>query len=140
MKTAEIAELLSGDLRGAGDVEISGVASLKNASAQEITFLERPAGQIETRAGCVIVPRDSAVGSAVTIEVDEPKVAFAAIAAVLHPFPHALPGIHSSAIVSSDCRVAEDAHVGAYCVIEEGSEIGSSSQIHPGSKIGRNVT
>ena len=137
MLIEEIAKLVNGKLKGSQDLEILRVADLEKARAGEIAFLEtelRP-----TDASCLIVPVDFAASvSCPTIEVKNPKLAFAMIAHILHPFNFKNEW-HKTAFIgeNSDVRAS---FVGAFSSIGEGSRIGEGSYVGEGVRIGKNVT
>ena len=62
MKTKEIADFLSAELVGSGDVDINGVASLETAGPGDLAFVDgRPTG-VTSAASCLVVPEDFAYG------------------------------------------------------------------------------
>ncbi len=86
MKTSEIAELVGGELRGDGAIEITACAAVDRATAGEIAFLDGKVLPETVCASCVLVPREIDTSSDVPmIFVDRPKLAFARVAAELHP-------------------------------------------------------
>lgn len=142
MKTKEIAEFLNGILNGAEDVEILRVAGIETAVVNELSFLEGArisdtADQI--KASCLLVPEDfdSEVPFPV-IKVANPKLAFARIAAKLHPFEWK-NGWDASASVSPNSDIRAN-FIGANAAIGENSFIGEGSQVFEGAKIGKNVS
>jgi UDP-3-O-[3-hydroxymyristoyl] glucosamine N-acyltransferase len=139
MKTQEIADHLHGELLGGSDIEIARVADLATARQGEISFLERSTGGHNSNASCLIVPRDFE-GSATHIKVDNPKLAFARIAAVLHPPKVRESEVHPSAIISPDAILGTDLFIGAFCCVGDGSQIGDGTQMRAGAKVGDNVT
>ena len=50
MKAREIAELVGGDLRGDGDVEIVSVSDFSTAGPEQIAFIEKPDDELTTNA------------------------------------------------------------------------------------------
>ena len=56
MKAREIAELVGGELRGDGDVEIHSVSDFSTAGPSQIAFVETPDKKLITDAACVFVP------------------------------------------------------------------------------------
>lgn len=141
MKTREIADFLQAELVGAGDTEIQSVADLGDAAAGDIAFVAKIGDQVVTNASCLIVPGDYDVEhSMATIKVKDPKLAFAQIAAVLHPPKKRKAEIHSSAVIADSARIGSDVFVGAFCCIGENSEIGDGTQLRAGAKIGDAVT
>jgi UDP-3-O-[3-hydroxymyristoyl] glucosamine N-acyltransferase len=140
MKTAEIAEFLQGDLTGDGETEIFRVASFDKASAEEISFLEKPENLPATNAACLIVPENfTAQISASVIKVKNPKLAFAKIAAVLHPPKKRETMRHASAVIAESARLGKDLFIGAFVTVGEHSEIGDGTEVRAGAKIGDRV-
>lgn len=146
MKVREIAQFLNGVLVGDGSVEITSVSDISLAIEGQIAFYEKDEPLPETLASCVII-RESATPQAETgpsrnwslIVVSDPKLAFAKIAALLHPPKRREPEIHHSAIVSESADIGSYAFIGAYVTIGENSTIGEGSQLRAGAKVGDNV-
>jgi len=138
MKTQEIADLVGGELFGSADIEILRVASLSTASTGEISFLEKDT-ELSTQASCVLVPTDFSGQFDSVIKVHDPKLAFARVAAVLHPPKNREPQIHPSAIISNSAQIGKDVFIGAFVCIGDGSKIGDGAQFRAGSKVGDNV-
>nr|MBP7476805.1 hypothetical protein [Pyrinomonadaceae bacterium] len=82
MKTQEIADFLSAELVGDGNIEISSVADLHKAAAGQIAFLEKGKEIGDSDAACIIVPIgfDPGAHDAALIFSANPKLAFALIA------------------------------------------------------------
>jgi UDP-3-O-[3-hydroxymyristoyl] glucosamine N-acyltransferase len=142
MKTREIAEFVGGELHGDGDVEISAVADLSTAVSGQIAFYEKSGEIPATNASCIIVPKAETrpVGSVPLISVNNPKLAFARIAATLHPTKTQKPNIHAASFVAENSVLGNDIFIGAFVSVGEHSKIGGGSQIRAGTKIGENVT
>lgn len=140
MQTAKIAEFLQADLIGDGSTEILRVAGFENAREAEISFLEKVENPVRSNASCLIVPESfDAEVSVPVIKVKNPKLAFAKIAAVLHPPKKREIVRHESAIVSDSARLGANLFIGAFVSIGGNSEIGDGTQIRAGAKIGDNV-
>ena len=56
MKAREIEELVGGELRGDGDVEIVSVSDFSTAGPEQIAFIEKPNDGLTTNAVCLFVP------------------------------------------------------------------------------------
>lgn len=138
MKIFELAELVNGKFSGDGNIEINRVADFAKAKQGEITFLEKIENPAETTASCVIVPENSDLPFS-TIQVKNPKLAFAKIAAVLHPSKKRESIIHPSAVVSESVKLGKDLFIGAFCCVGDNSEIGDNTQLRAGAKVGDNV-
>jgi len=142
MKISEIAMLLNGELKGDGDVDISGIAGLESAGPADLTFVEDAAALEQAKAsdaGCFLIPSNRTLPGKTTIAVSQPKVALIKAAQAILPVRRVEPGVHPAAIVSPGARLAKSATVGAYAVIEEGADIGERTQVGSGASIGRAV-
>ncbi|HET6670773.1 MAG TPA: UDP-3-O-(3-hydroxymyristoyl)glucosamine N-acyltransferase [Pyrinomonadaceae bacterium] len=142
----EIAEHVGGRLVGPDSVTIVGVASLEDANAKEIAYVE-DAKHFESarssQAACLIVPENfqftQPEGQA-AIFVARPKLAFARIAALLHPQKRREPAIHPTAVIAASADVALTVYVGPGAVIGDHTTVGAGTRIEAGVVIGDNVT
>jgi UDP-3-O-[3-hydroxymyristoyl] glucosamine N-acyltransferase len=127
------------------DLILEGVAPLKTAGPHEVSFLDnrRYASELDrTAAGAVIVDpehRTRVPQTAVPIVTARPYEAWARVAALFHPMPPVVPGVHPSAIVSDGAEIDPTAEVGALCVIGTGAVIGAFCRIGPGAVIADGV-
>jgi UDP-3-O-[3-hydroxymyristoyl] glucosamine N-acyltransferase len=140
MKVSEIAQLLGTEVQGDASREISGVAALEGAGPDELTFAEGEralAQAAKSRAGCILVPPGVRLEGQTMLGVANPKLAFIRAAAALRPAPTARPGIHPTAVIASDARLAPDASVGPYVVIESDVSVGSGTSLGAGVFLGR---
>ncbi len=143
MKVSEIAELVGGDLRGDGEIEIGSVADLRTAGSQQIAFVENTSDGIITEASCLIVSKDPDLPSSqqtALIFVKNPKLAFARVAERLHPRKIRRAELHSSAVISGTARIGTDVFVGAFVCVGDGSSIGDGTELRAGAKVGDQVT
>src|SRR5688572_1881300 len=148
MKAREIADLVGGELNGDTDTEITSVADIADAEPGQIAFFEKNGELPETKASCVIVPGTSlpppaetrAAASVPLISVSNPKLAFAKIAAQLHPAKRRVPEIHSSAVISESANIGSNIFAGAFTCIGDNSSIGDGTQLRAGAKVGDNVS
>lgn len=148
MKIKKIAEILNSPAPPPkdGDREIQRAAALENARAGEIAFLESPRLKdilSRTSASCVIVPTEfdypETASGPVLIRTDQPKLAFARIARILHPPDRAAPGIDNSARIAPTAEIGKNVSVGPFCSVGENSVIGPETQLRAGVRIGENV-
>jgi UDP-3-O-[3-hydroxymyristoyl] glucosamine N-acyltransferase len=143
MKAREIAELVDGELRGDGDVEIVSVSDVSTAGLAQIAFIEKPDVELTTEASCVFVPPGFdplTFPNKNLVIVTNPKLAFARIAGVLHPTKYRTAEIHSTSVVSDTATVGGEVFLGAFTCVGDKSEIGNGTQIRAGAKIGDGVT
>ena len=136
----ELATRFGCELIGDPGIEVSGVASLHNATSNSLSFLASDAYKQQlssTKAAAVIVrPADAADVPVAALLHDDPYACYARMAAAICPPPAFEPGIHASAVVDPSAKVAASAHLAAHVVVEEGSTIGENVYVGPGSVIG----
>jgi len=128
-------------LRGDPDLQVSRVATLAGATAGALSFLanSRYRRQLAaTRATAVVLCERDAAACPVAALIDaNPYLAYARIAAVLHPEPAAAPGIHPSAVLAAGARVPRSATVAALAIVEDDVELGERSFVGPGCIVQR---
>lgn len=141
---AELAELVGGRVAGDAEKEISHLNDLAHAGESEIAYVEQQkflSAAVESKAGCLIVP--PGVGDGVLnrtlIEVQNPKLAFAFIGAVLHPPVRREPQIHPTAVVAETADVALTAYIGPHVQIGDGAHVGAHTRIEAGAVVGTNT-
>jgi UDP-3-O-[3-hydroxymyristoyl] glucosamine N-acyltransferase len=141
MKTREIAEFLGGELHGDGEIEIVSISDITKAGTGDIAFLSNAENATDSEASCVIVPRGTGhVHYPCGVVVDDPKLAFARIAAILHPPKIRPKELHPSAVIAETAKLAENVFVGAFVCVGENASIGDGSQLRAGAKVGDNVS
>jgi UDP-3-O-[3-hydroxymyristoyl] glucosamine N-acyltransferase len=141
MTVAELAARLGGALAGDGAAEITGLASLADAGAGDLSFLANPkyaADMPGTRAAAVIVAAAwTGACGAPLIRVAHADRAFAQAAVWLAPPPPRYPtGVHPGAFVAAAATLAPDVSIGPACVIEPGAAIGARTVLVAGCYIG----
>lgn len=132
---AEIAKHIDGVVLGDESFQVDGIATLKNASKHQITFLSNLKYKkflAMSSAGAVIVSAEAAaLAPNNVIVVDDPYVAYAKAARLLNPVRFHHPGIAASAVISADAIIHESASIAAHVVIESGVEIAAEVVIGP---------
>jgi len=135
MKLGEIARRLGLELRGDGELEISGPAPIESAGPGTIVFVAgaKYAHALEaTTASCAIVPADLAGrANSATIVSANPSFDFARVLEIFFPPWRPDPGIDETARIAPGARIGEGSHVGAYVVIGANVEVGRNAVIHP---------
>lgn len=137
---AGLAEKLGGELVGAGELIIRGVAGLTEAGPEEITFIDEAAKLAEAeagKAGAVIVPLEVKSSIKPIIRVKQPKLAFAQVLGLFQPETGAPLGIHTTAIIGEGVQLGKNVAIGAYSVIADGAQIGDGAVVFPQVYIGR---
>lgn len=129
----ELAAVTGAQVRGDSGYQVSGLATLKSAGAENISFLanEKYRSQVaNSGAGAVIMRSSDDDGSARNaLLTDAPYVAYARIAQLLDTTPAMQPGIHPTAVIADDVVLGQGVAVGPYTVIEAGVRIGDNVQI-----------
>ncbi|MGH9469835.1 MAG: UDP-3-O-(3-hydroxymyristoyl)glucosamine N-acyltransferase [Terriglobia bacterium] len=139
MKVQELARLAGGKLQGDGEREIRGVAGLETAGPADLSFavtardLER---SIRSRAGCVLLPESAFLPGQTSIAVSQPKLTFARLAALICPSEAPEPGIHPTAVISPDARLAAGVSAGQHVVVERGACVSEGTRLGAGVFIG----
>jgi UDP-3-O-[3-hydroxymyristoyl] glucosamine N-acyltransferase len=139
---SELSAHVGGELIGDGAALIRRVASLDDARAGEIAYVEDEklfAGAANSKATCLIVPENSQIEFPCQIRVKKPKLAFALMAEILHPARRRDPEIHTSAAISETADVALTAYIGPQVTVGDQTTIGIGTQILSGASIGDNV-
>jgi UDP-3-O-[3-hydroxymyristoyl] glucosamine N-acyltransferase len=134
MRLAELAAQLGAELRGDGNVEITGVRGIEEATASEITFVANPkyAGLARTtQAAAVLVNPDFPEIPTPTLRLVNPYFAFSQALGIFYQPPRYAPGIHPTAVVDSTAIIGADAHIGAFAVVGPQVRIGSHATVLP---------
>jgi UDP-3-O-[3-hydroxymyristoyl] glucosamine N-acyltransferase len=133
-------------LRGEPSLQVSRVATLSHADSGSLSFLANPRYRKQmqaTHATAVLVGPEHADDCPVAALIDpNPYLAYARIAELLHPRPQPAAGIHSTAVVSPNARIAASASIGPLAVVEDDVDIaarvciGAGCVVQRGARIG----
>jgi UDP-3-O-[3-hydroxymyristoyl] glucosamine N-acyltransferase len=147
MTLGELATLLNADLVGDASKKILRIASLANATADELSFLanRRYRSQLaQTQAGGVLLQREYAAECPVAALIcDDAYVAYALAAQALNPTPQVEPYRHPGAVIDAaatvhaSCNVAAAAAVEAGAVLHQGVALGANCVVMTGVVVGR---
>ncbi|MGI5820027.1 MAG: UDP-3-O-(3-hydroxymyristoyl)glucosamine N-acyltransferase [Armatimonadota bacterium] len=138
-RLAELAERIEGELRGDGDVTITGVGHLEDASEGEITFADGPRVQSlanASRASALIVPPEVAVEHKPFIVTEDPRLAFSKVLELFAPDRRPAPGVHPTAVLGANVSLGENVSVGAHSYVGDGAIIGDNTVVHPLAYVG----
>ncbi|MEY2546109.1 MAG: UDP-3-O-[3-hydroxymyristoyl] glucosamine N-acyltransferase [Verrucomicrobiota bacterium] len=141
MTLAEIAKAAGGKPIGDPAIEITGAASLAEATAGEISFFGNPkyAAQLKrTQASAIFVAADfDQRTTPAQIRVANPAKAFEQVVLRFAPKPvEFAPGVHANAIVDLSAKLGRDVSIQPCAVVEAGASIGDRSVVGAGTYIG----
>ena len=117
--------------RGATTVPIQGISALRTARPGDLSFLGQAkykADVAATQASLVLLPPDyvgEPKANQLFLVVDQPSVALARLCAHLEAAarPSRVAGVHPTAVVAADARIAASASIGPLCVVEAGATV-----------------
>ena len=134
----ELAELLHGTLLGDGDIEITGVTNIEDATITNITFAVAPHldKAALSSAGAIVVPSTVTEFAKPAIRVENPRVAFMSLLKIFTPENRVMPGIHATAVIGTNTRIGENVSILPYVVIGDDVQIGDNTIIYPHTYIG----
>jgi UDP-3-O-[3-hydroxymyristoyl] glucosamine N-acyltransferase len=138
-RLAELAQRIGGRVDGDPQLRIRGVATLDRAGPHELSFLTNPkyrrlAGQ--TRAGALLVPRNSGLGGLSLLECDEPYLALSRLLELFHPPPTRRPEVSPQACIAADARLGHEVSIGPFAVIEAEAVLGDRVRVGAGAVVG----
>ncbi len=139
----ELADILGADLHGNGEVQVSGLATLQNATNDQLSFLANPAYEkylSDTKAAAVIVNSKSLEGCRTNALVYEnPYLAYAKLSHLWDKRSlknKASFSIHQSAVIDQTAIIEANVNIDAGVVIGSGSIVKSGCVIGANTVIG----
>lgn len=138
---SEIAALVGGELTGDGAIEISGVNSLAEAAAGEITFAVPPHLEqaAESGATAIILAQPLPELPQAQLVVANPREAFGKLLALFAPKVHIVPGVHASAVIGGNVALGKNVAIMPHVVIADNAVIGDHTVIYPFTYIGESA-
>ena len=134
MKLRDLAVALGCELQGDGGIEITGVAGMEQAAADQLTFLanSKYAPKVKhTRAGAILVPSlIDGIAPAQVISAN-PYFDFARALELFYQPPRPPAGIHPTASIAASASIGENASIGPYAVVGENVTIGRNAVLRP---------
>jgi UDP-3-O-[3-hydroxymyristoyl] glucosamine N-acyltransferase len=134
MKLEELAEKLECPFEGHPNLEITGIAGIKEAQPGELTLFFDPrfhdALQRTQASAIIMAPGQTAPADAAVVRSTTPYLHFARAIIILAPPPKLSPGIHPTAIIAGTARIGTGAHIGPWCSVGEGATIGERAVMH----------
>lgn len=137
---AEIAAFLGAELIGDGTAEITGLATLADSKAGQLSFLANPAyrDQLAGSGASAVILHRSMLELCKTnaLVLDNPYLGYAKVSSLFDTLPAACQQVHERAWVSKSAQLGQGVTVGANAVIEDNAVIGDFAMIGPGSVVG----
>lgn len=132
-RLADLAEALGLELQGDASVGVRSVASLEGAAAEQLAALydARRAGDLaQCRASAVIATAAAAVDAPCPVLLsDNPGLAFARAAHLLHPERPGPSGVHATAVVDPTAELGDAVSIGPNAVVEAGARVEAGCRI-----------
>ena len=140
----QLAQEIGCELHGDSQCLITGVGTLQNARAGQLSFLANAKYRNylkATQASAVILrPQDLELSPVNALVSNNPYLAYAKAARLLSPEQLPVAGVHPSAVVEEGCEIDSTAAIGAHCFVGAGSRIAAGVILGPGSVLERDVT
>lgn len=138
LTSEQAAELVGGELVGAGDLPITGIQGMKQAEETDITLIgDKQYAQRwgECKAKVALVKRgievDAGAGEALIVVK---SIELASVKLLEHFAGQRIkpePGVDASALVDVSAELGEGVRIGAGCVVGPGVKIGAGTVLHP---------
>ncbi len=140
----EVSEFIGGELLGDGNIEIHGVAGIKEAVPGEITFvanMKYRAEMSKTRASAIIVGEDIESAERAIIRVKNPYFAFVRVLEMFSWRKRFQPhyGVHGTAVIGENVQLGDRVSIQAHVVVGDNVEIGDGTIIGPLCYIGNDT-
>ena len=132
MKLSQIAQALSSQLHGDGNLDITGVAGIEHAGPTQLTFLAnlKYSPKVRKTQAAAILSTQPHEGIA-TLVSENPYLDFARALALFYQPPKPAAGIHPLASIASTASIGEGASIGPYAVVGERVVMGRNAVLHP---------
>jgi UDP-3-O-[3-hydroxymyristoyl] glucosamine N-acyltransferase len=134
MKLEKLAEKLECPFEGQPNLEITGIAGIKEAQPGDLTFFFDPrfrdALQMTQASTIILAPGETAPAGAAAIRSASPYLHFARAIVLLAPPSQYSPAVHPTAMIANSARIGTGAHIGPWCSVGEDAIIGERAVLH----------
>jgi len=139
----KVAALIGAQLKGDPNHLVNGCATLQSANTEQLSFIYNkkylPALK-ETKAGVVILSAEFEADCGVNaLIVDNPYLAYAKAATLIHSTMQSIGSVHPSAVIGENCDIADDSVIAANVVIGNNVRIGHGAKVGAGSVLGNGI-
>lgn len=140
----KIAEFVGARVIGNEAVEVSGIASLRSATPNDLVFVEDEKNlqaAFASSAAAIIAGEFAAAKSPskLLLITKHPKLAFARAAQLIYPKSKEIEIIHSSAVIDASAKLAAGVSAEARVVVGANTSVGNNTRLGAGSVIGAGV-
>lgn len=128
----DVARLVGGVVHGDPAFPVPAACGLDGMQPGAMTFAENPRGvraAEESLAGSLLAPAGT-TSRLPTVQVGNPRLAFALLLEHFHPPRRAPQGVHCTATVHPTAVVAPDSHVGPCAVLGPEVQVGPGCEVH----------
>ncbi|HIQ15342.1 MAG TPA: UDP-3-O-(3-hydroxymyristoyl)glucosamine N-acyltransferase [Leucothrix sp.] len=137
----ELADLTGSEVKGDTQLQVSDVATLKDAKQDQISFVSNPKYRKQldtTKASAVILsPKMASAYSGHALINNDPYLTFAKVVNAFHKQGISKANIHPSAVIATDSIIGKNVNIAANVVIDSAVNIGNNAVIGAGSVIGK---
>jgi UDP-3-O-[3-hydroxymyristoyl] glucosamine N-acyltransferase len=139
---SQLAVLVNGQVEGE-EVTITGVNTIDGANAGEIAFVDRlellPVGEASSAAALIVSPEAKTSAKPIII-TEDPRLAFSKVLELFAPERRVYNGVHPTAVLGHNVKIAPGVSVGAHAVIGDNVIIEADAVVHPLAYVGHEVT
>jgi len=136
----EIAELIGGELDGDVDIQITGLAGIREAEAGTLSFIANEKYlryARESKASALVVSRDLQLEGKTLVRVDDPNKAWNRLLELIRPSVVTTHGgVHSTAVVGENVELHPDVAIMAYVTVMDGASVGRGTVLYPHVYVG----
>jgi UDP-3-O-[3-hydroxymyristoyl] glucosamine N-acyltransferase len=143
----QIAELISGEVKGDANCKINTIAKIEEGVSGSISFLANPKYEpfiYTTNATAVIIDKNFVPSKAINptlILVENPYLAFSTLLEEYRKITqNKKTGLENPHFIGENCTLGEGIYLGAFAYIGKNCKIGKNTKIWPQVFIGENVT
>ncbi len=138
----QVATLVDGQLEGDADTVIKAAAPLDQAVAGTIAFTDKTVSKkliADCKASAIIVPQGTHCPAQNTIEVDNPRLAFARVLEHLYPPSRPNSGVHPRATIGKESKLGSAVALASGVVLGDHVTLGNGVTLYPNVVVGDHV-